>query len=101
MDNPIINNIVEQILDLCNPYKIILFSTKYNLSNEMTSFKLCVIMPDDIDVTELECQLYLEIDCENPFDVVIYRISEWKELVLDDSSFASKVERTGVVLYEL
>ncbi len=100
-DNPIMLNLVEEILDICEPEKIILFSTKYNLSHEMTSFKLCVIVSDNSDINELEAQIYLELECESPFDVVIYKSSVWEELVDDDSSFASKVSRTGVVLYEL
>jgi len=101
VENPIIMNLVEQILDMCEPTKIILFSKKFNLSEELTSFKLCVIVNDDVDIIELEQKLYLELDCENPFDVLIYRASEWEHLTEDESSFAGKITKTGVVLYVL
>jgi len=99
-ENPIILNLVEQILDLSEPKKIILFSKKFNLSEEMTSFKLCVIVSNDVDISELESKLYLELDCENPFDVLLYNISEWEHYADDISSFAGKIAKTGVVLYE-
>jgi hypothetical protein len=100
VENPIIMNVVDQILDLCNPYMIILFNTKYDLFDNLTSFKLCVIVPDNVDTTELEYTLYLELECENPFDVLLYKVSEWSNLCDDDASFAGKISKTGVVLYE-
>lgn len=90
----------ENILDMCNPIKTILFSKKYSVSGELRSFKLCVIVPDDTEVTDLECKLYLQLDCENPFDILLYRKSEWEEFCLDNTSFANKVMKNGVVLYE-
>ena len=101
IENPIIINLVEQILDLCNPHKIILFNKKFDLYENLTSFKLCVIVPDDVDVIELESRLYLELECENPFDVLIYKESEWKNHSEDETSFAGKMSKSGVVLYEL
>ena len=101
VENPIIINLVDQILDLCNPLKIILFNKKHDLFDNLTSFKLCVIVPDDTDVDDLECTLYLELECENPFDVLIYKETEWTNLIIDEASFAGKISRTGVVLYEL
>ena len=100
-ENPIIMNIVNQILDLCNPHKIILFNKKHDLFDNLTSFKICVIVPDDVDTDELEYTLYLELECENPFDVLLYKISEWSNLSKDGASFAGKISKTGVVLYEL
>lgn len=100
-ENPIIINLSEQILDLCEPLKIILFSKKHNLSGELSSFKLCVVVSDEVDLSELESKLYLELDCENPFDVLLYKISEWENNIADDSSFAAKIAKTGAVLYEL
>ena len=35
VENPIIMNVVDQILDLCNPYMIILFNTKYDLFDNL------------------------------------------------------------------
>ncbi len=97
----VIVNLYEQILDHCNPKKIILFSKKYNISGELSSFKLCVIVSDDININSLKQTLYLELECENPFDVLIYRQSEWDENCEDEHSFAEKIKKSGAVLYEL
>ncbi len=98
---PVISNLAESILDICEPRKIILFSKKYNIAGELKSFKICIIVPDDVDIAELECRLYLELDCENPYDILIYRISEWEDICTDDTSFANKILRNGAVLYEI
>ncbi len=101
IENPIITDLVDQILNFCSPLKILLFSKKYNLNDELTSFKLCVIVPNDTDTATLETTLYLELDCENPFDVLLYKQSEWDANSSDEVSFAGKISRSGVVLYEL
>ena len=99
-EEPIITKMADDILNMCEPRKIILFSKKYNMSDELTSFKLCVIVPDNVDLTELECKIYLELDCENPFNVILYKASEWEHICVDDESFANKIIKNGVVLYE-
>ena len=99
--NPVIINLVNQILNFRNLLKIILFNVKFNILKEMTSFKICVIVSDDQDIYELESKLYLELECENPFDVLIYKVSEWEHYSFDETSFAGKIAKTGVVLYEL
>ena len=100
-ENSEILKLVEQILGICSPLKIILYSKKHNLNDELASFKLCVIVPDDTDPVSLESRIYLELDSENSFDVLIYKSTEWNRLSADDISFAGKIVKTGVVLYEL
>lgn len=100
-ENPVILNVVDQILEHCSPHKIVLFNKKHDLFDNLTSFKLCVVVPDDIDTNELECTLYLELECENPFDVLLYKESEWHNLIVDETSFAGKILKTGVTLYEI
>ncbi len=99
--HPIISDLINQILDFSNPIKIILYNKKININDELTSFKLCVIVPDDTNIPSLESKLYLELNCENPFNVLIYKISEWDCLIEDDTSFASTILKTGVCVYEL
>lgn len=98
---PVVNSLVDQILDLCNPIKIFLYNVKFDLNHAVSSFKICVIVEDDVDTAKLESTLYLKLECDNPFDVLIYRQNEWDSLIADDASFASKIKRSGVVLYEL
>lgn len=100
-NNPVIKEISESIVKLCSPEKIILISYKTDNYNELTSFKLALIVSDDIEsMPELECSLYMKIDSEIPFDLVFYSVSEWNELKERVNTFAYKINNTGAVLYE-
>lgn len=95
----IITTLVEDIAKYCEPVKIILFSSKTDIAGRLRSFKLCIIVRDVESVAELEGNLYLNTDCPIPFDILIYNLSEWEELVHDEASFAGRVNSSGVVLY--
>lgn len=41
----------------------------------------------------------MKTDCDIPFDVLIYNLSEWNELIADEGTFASKIHRTGALIY--
>ena len=78
-DNEIIRKTVEDIKTLCSPLGIILVSNKVNTEGELVSFKLVVIVSDETESRpELECRLYMQIDCDIPYDIVIYKKSAWK-----------------------
>ncbi len=99
-ENPIINDIAKKIAEKCNPKKVILISYKTNNYDELTSFKLALIVEDGIEsMPELECSLYMEIDSDIPFDLVFYSVSEWNELYQKEGTFAWKINNTGAVLY--
>lgn len=99
-DNPIINDIAEKIAEKCSPEKIILISYKTNNYSELTSFKLALIVSDDVEsMPELECSLYMDIDSDIPFDLVFYTVSEWNSLKDSEGTFAWKIKNTGAVLY--
>lgn len=97
--NGTIAKLAEDIAKICEPVKIILFSSKLNVSGELQSFKLCIVVNDVESVAELEGNLYLNTDCPVPFDILIYNLSEWEELIGDEVSFASRVNSMGVVIY--
>jgi len=101
MDTPCldIQNTVDQILKQIPAEKIILFSKKHGMSGETSSFKLCIIA-DVADKGKAEKQIYLDVECELPFDVLIYTPDEWYALIKQSDSFASKIEKNGRVLYE-
>lgn len=82
-----------------HPDKIILFSQKKDLSGNVTSFKLCIVSPTD-NKGEIERSVYLQADCEIPFDLLIYTREEWEQLADEVGSFAWKLDRTGLVIYE-
>ncbi|MCD7799869.1 MAG: hypothetical protein LUG94_01490 [Ruminococcus sp.] len=82
------------------PKSIVLTSKKINNLNELISFKIALIVSDDISsISELECKIYIDVDSEIPYDIVIYRASEWLYLKEDTTTFAYKIYSQGVWLY--
>lgn len=97
--SPIIVKLTDQIVTKYNPIKIIMFSHKQNISNEITSFKICIVIDSD-DKEQLEKDIYISIDCCMPYDIIIYTPIEWDRLLQIPHSFAEKINATGVVLYD-
>ena len=97
-----IQETADEIAKLGKPLKIYLISHKTNhASNELISFKLAVIVSDETaSISELECYLYTAVDCDYPYDLVLYKESEWKTLSNDPRTFAWSIRETGGVLYE-
>ena len=91
--------LAREIAQAVNPVKIYLVGAKHNIKGELTGFKLCVIVNDVPSTAELEGELYMKTDCDIPFDVLIYNLSEWNELIADEGTFASKIHRTGALIY--
>ncbi|MGN1480895.1 hypothetical protein [Porcipelethomonas sp.] len=100
-NNPHIQKLVKSIADHCDELiRIYLISNKINTDGELTSFKLALIVDDQVkNSSELECRLYLNIDCELPFDIVIYREEEFDSLKNEIGTFAWKINNSGTVLY--
>lgn len=100
-DNELITRTVDEIKQICSPLNIILVSHKVNTDGDLTSFKLVVTVKDEDTETlsELECRLYMQIDCDIPFDLVLYRESEWNKFKCDIGSFAWKIHNTGAYIY--
>lgn len=104
MIQPIPSTIVavkNQICELMNPkpQHIILFSEKKNLIGELSSFKICIVV-DINNKEEVEHLLYLNIESDTPFDILIYTTQEWSRLCIKKGSFAQKVLESGYCLYE-
>ena len=99
---PEIQATANAIAELGKPLKIYLISHKTNhATNELISFKLAVIVPDETrSISELECFLYTAVDCDYPYDLVLYTKSEWETLSVDPRTFAWSIRETGGVLYE-
>lgn len=96
-ENPIIKNTAQLLKKSCADIKkLFLISFKVNNDSELTSFKLALILDDNAEnLPELECSLYLEVDCEVPFDLVIYRESEFNKLKEEIGTFAWKIVNSG------
>lgn len=91
--------VCDAIVQKFSPEKIILFNRKQNVSGDTRSFKLCVIKETQ-DKEDMERRVYLEIECEVPFDVLIYTPEEWAALSAEPESFAHRILAKGMVVYE-
>ena len=93
-----IRSVVDQIARLAAPEAIYLFGNKRGERGKTTGFKLLVVAEHQ-SREQAERELYLKIDCEVPFDVVVYSPEEFASLRGQEGSFARKIAETGVMLY--
>ena len=98
---PEIRKAADELAELGKPLRIYLISHKTNhATGELISFKLALIVRDDTaNLSELECFLYTAVDCVCPYDLVLYKQSEWETLSQDSRTFAWSIRETGEVLY--
>ncbi|MFQ8599345.1 MAG: hypothetical protein ACLSAP_01260 [Oscillospiraceae bacterium] len=97
-NSPLIQEIIGQIVRIVPVQAIYLFSRKVNLQGETSSFKLCVIS-DGESKNGVERSIYLGVDCDLPFDVVVYTPAEWERHLQNPHSFAAQVLMKGQKLY--
>ncbi|GHU57312.1 hypothetical protein FACS1894132_14900 [Clostridia bacterium] len=95
----IITAVVNEITDTVSVEKIFLISKKLDVAGQLQSFKLCVIINAE-SVSQAEEKLYMQIDCDISFDLVLYKTDEWDKLVNDIGSFAWKIFSSGSLLYD-
>ena len=100
-DNNNVKDLQQKLLDFCPEIKkIYLISVKVDTMGELTSFKFGLIIEDSVKSTsELAGNLYFNIDCELPYDLVIYTQQEFDKLKDEIGTFAWKIENSGTVLY--
>lgn len=97
--NAEIKSVVESIASLYAPTKIVLFGSQAKGSaNDKSDIDLCIIK-DTNNKRSLLTDMYLNIDCNKPFDLVLYTPSEWERCVADSTSFAYLINEKGKVLY--
>ncbi|MCL2034455.1 MAG: hypothetical protein FWG94_06955 [Oscillospiraceae bacterium] len=94
-----ITDVVLNITKAFKPDKIYLFSNKLGSKGKTAGFKLCVIIECE-DRDEIQREIYRSIDCEVPYDIVLYTPEEWSELTKRKGSFAQKVFETGALVHE-
>ena len=92
-----IHQVCLQIKEQFDVEKIFVFHVKQN-AQAITSFKICVITQNK-DPYQLEHDIYLAVDCDIPFDVVAYTVSQWEQLHIQPTSFARQIEHGGECLY--
>lgn len=91
--------IKKQIVEKYHPKKIILFgSIAKGTFRKDSDIDLCIIK-DTLDKRNLLTDMYVNIDSNIPFDLVLYTVEEWHNCVEDKSSFAHSINNTGVKIY--
>jgi hypothetical protein len=90
--------VAEEIVELLAPRKIYLYNQRISDKLATSSFKLCIIAEVE-EKSAAEHRIYLEIDCDIPFDILLYTPAEWETLTAIPTSFASKICATGTVIY--
>jgi len=98
MDKEKLQEFVSAIRKKVDASRIILYNQRVNFQGEITSFKLCVIIKSG-DTDQVEKGIYLCCDSPVPYDVLVYTQEVWDKIASRPLSFASKIERTGQVLY--
>ena len=94
------NAIREQVIRLCALEKILLFGSQTKETATVKSdIDLCVIASTK-DKRSLLTDLYCDMESDTPIGFLLYTSEEWEHSVADSQSFANKLNREGVVLYE-
>ncbi len=93
-----IASVVDRIAEGFNPRKIYLFSLKRGLLGRSAGFKLCVVIESD-NMNETERQIYLSVDSDVPYDLVLYTPSAFEEVLARKGSFAARVVEKGRLVY--
>lgn len=94
-----VEKIKEQIVNMYSPRKIILFGSIAKKHIKITSdIDICVIIETN-DKRELLKDMYLKIECDKPYDIVIYTPEEWEKSHKNTSSFVYNIYKEGVVIY--
>jgi hypothetical protein len=91
--------ISREICALCDPSRIILFGQKtHHGSDEIRDISLCVIVDTD-DKEYLEGIIYMNVDHDVSFNLLIYTPEEWVRLTQDNLSYAHKIAEKGTMVY--
>ncbi|MDL2233051.1 hypothetical protein LJC63_05665 [Ruminococcaceae bacterium OttesenSCG-928-L11] len=98
VNSPMVMGVVNKIVELLGPQRIYLYNQRINSRNLISSFKLCIVTEVG-DKFAAERDIYMEIDCDVPFDILIYTPAEWEDLIDSETSFARKILDSGLVLY--
>jgi len=98
-DKSEISKITKQFIDLYAPQKLLLFGSQAdNTAGPDSDIDLCVVM-EAADKRKLLTDMYVNIESDKPFDLLLYTPNEWENCVKDDLSFAHVINTEGVVLY--
>lgn len=93
-----IQTVCDVLVERYQPQKIILYTQKSDLSGNVSSFKLCMIATVK-DRRAVLREIYLTVESDIPFDILLYTPEEWEQWRQTEGTFAQKIDRSGRVLY--
>lgn len=94
-----LQKITQQFINLYTPYKLLLFGSQAKSTAKPNSdIDICVIK-ETTNKRELLSDMYMNIESNMPFDLLLYTPDEWAECITDATSFAYVINKEGVVLY--
>ncbi len=92
--------ITEQIVSQYNPLKIILFgSCAKECVTKNSDIDLCIICEYE-DKKKMLIDMLMHIESEKDIDLILYRPDEWERYKEDTTTFASIINRKGMILYD-
>ena len=92
--------IQSQIMELCTPQRILLFgSYAKGTATTRSDIDLCIVADTD-SKRGLLTELYSSVASSLPIDFLLYTPEEWAAAIADDYSFAHKLDREGITIYE-
>ena len=92
-----VKEVLEQVIAVAKPEAVFLYNCKYDFDGELNSFKLCIIC-DYENKRQLLTEIF-DVDCDIPFDVLIYTREQFRELRDDTAAFANRICTKGTMLY--
>ena len=96
--NENIKNVCDEIVEDFKPEKVILYNVKHSVSGEIRSFKICAVIDTD-NKLDTEKRIFLNVDSELPFDILVYTPEEWDRLLGEKNSFACRTIKEGKYIY--
>ena len=95
-----IESLKEKIIKTADPELIILFGEKKHLESEkIREVNLCVVVAES-DCSGIEKKIYLNVESEIVFNILVYSHDEWQHLKADHTSYVSSIIKKGVLIYE-
>lgn len=96
--NENVKKVCAEIVNNFSPEKLILYNIKRSISGEVRGFKICVIV-DTKNKIDTERHIFLDVDSDIPFDVLVYTPEEWDKLQQEKSSFACRIIKEGTYIH--
>ncbi len=95
-----LEKIKNQIIEIYNPNKIMLFgSLAKGVIRKDSDIDICIVK-DTENKRELITSMYINLESLCPFDIILYTIKEWEDNIKDKTSFAYHIFTEGELLYD-